>query len=153
MRHQTLDFGQRLVPAHVPARSHALHKIEPEFRVGRGILSRSACSTLLVTHVGQYCAPQLAFVEAKGQFSQITGKRVNVMVVLAGVLAKVIARQLARRPCPVEWMAEQVVSRDGCLKLLEEKSGIHDCLLVGYDSTLYGRAYRWASDGITAVVS
>jgi hypothetical protein len=52
------------------------------------------------------------------------------MVVVAGVLTQIVTRQLASRPRPVEWMAEQVVPGDRCLELLEELSGIHDCLLL-----------------------
>ena len=94
------------------------------------IFPRSTGCASLVTHVGQHRAPQLAFVQAKGKFRQIAGKRFHVMVVVAGILAQIVARQLTRRPCPVEWMAEQIVLCYHCIQLLEELCANHDGLLV-----------------------
>ena len=120
----------RQVPAHISSRSHAFGKIEPELGVRHGILARSTPSALLVAHVGQHGTPQLAFVQPQGQLGQIAGKCLDVMVVVAGILAQVVASQLSGGPRLIEWVAEQVVPGNRCLQLLEELSGIHDGLLA-----------------------
>ena len=53
-----------------------------------------------------------------------------MMVIMARVLAQGAAGQLARSPCLVEGMAEQIVLRDARFQLLKELSGIHSVLLI-----------------------
>lgn len=113
------------MPPQVAPRAHAFRKVEPEFGVGNGILPESARSSFLVAHVGQHGPPQLAFIQAKGEPSQVARERFHMMIVVARILAQILARQLTRRPRPVERMAQQVVARNRCFQLLKKRSAIH----------------------------
>jgi hypothetical protein len=59
------------------------------------------------------------------------------MVIVAGILAQIVARQFAGRPRFVKWMTQQIVLGDGCFHLLEELSGIHDGLRTSVMTDYY----------------
>ncbi len=85
--YQLPDLRHRHVPVHVSPCSHAFGKIEPKLRVGHGFLPRPARGAFLVAHVGQHRAPQLTLVQAKRKLGQVAGKRFDVVIVVAGILA------------------------------------------------------------------
>jgi hypothetical protein len=130
MPYQFPDLGYWQVQDNISSRSHALGKIEPKLGVGHGIHPRHIRGSFFVTHVGQHRSPQLTFVQPNREFSQVAGECFDVMVVLAGIFAEVLARQLTRRPRLVEWMAKQVVLGDRRFQLSEKLSAIHDGLLM-----------------------
>ncbi len=91
-----------------------------------GIFPGFSRGALFVHHVGQHGSPQFALVQTKCKLGQVARKCLHVVIVVPRILAQIFARQLARRPCPVEWMGQQIVSADRSLQSLEELGGIHD---------------------------
>ena len=105
--------------AQVAACSQAFGKIQPQLGVLR-IVSGPVVAAFLVGQIGEHGAPQFAFFETHAEFRQIGGEGVYMVVVIPRIVAKIVARQLARAPGPVKGMAKQIERRDARVQLLEK---------------------------------
>ena len=125
----------------VAARSHGFGKVEPQF----GVLGIRVVPAFLVGEVGQHSAAEFAFLETQAEFRQAGREGIYMMVVILGVVAEIVTRQLACAPGFVEGVAEQIEGRDAGIELLEEFLSGHLGLSFLVCSLIYGRAKRVAT--------
>src|SRR5215468_10024576 len=109
--------------------THALREIKPHLGVRLVCLARRILPALLIAHVRQNRTPQLTLIQPQGKRRQVRREGMHMLVVIEGVLAQVLARQLTRTPRFIKWMAKQVILRNALIKFLKK-------LLAGHGTSL-----------------
>src|SRR4051812_12262166 len=108
MLHESGNFFDGHAFANVIARSaHALRKIEPHLAVGTAL--RIAVKPFFVGEVLDHGPTKFAIAQAAVEGRKIRWKCSDVMIVVAGILAEIVARKFAFTPRLVERMTKQIV--------------------------------------------
>ena len=86
-------------------------------------MRRAVVQALFVGEVLQHQAAQLAVGQVRVQRAEVGRERRDVVPVLGGILAQVLARQFALRPRLVVGMLQQVVVLKAGIEGVEENGG------------------------------
>src|SRR4051812_26960616 len=88
----------------VTVRPHTLGEVEPHL-----VMWASALQSFFVGQVIKHGAAEFAFREASVERAEIGREGGDVMVILSGISAQIIARERAFAPGLIERMAKQIV--------------------------------------------
>src|SRR5215470_6581806 len=113
--HQLRDATGWVAAAGHTSCSECLRKLKPNL-VMRAVVP----AAFFVRQIGEHRLAKFAVVKPHRQFGEIGGERPHMVIVIRGVLADVLACQLAFAPCLVEGVGQKMVFRNSCVKLLKK---------------------------------
>src|SRR5579872_1243804 len=108
--------GRGLSPDLLTIGAHAIGEVEPQ--LGMRAPGAPVLTAFFIIQIGKHGAAQFRINGARKKLGKIVGKGRDMMVVVAGVFAKVLARQLTRAPRLVKRMTQQIVLGNTPLQFL-----------------------------------
>jgi hypothetical protein len=105
-------------------------------------LTEGILPALLIGHIRENRAAQLAFFQPDAKLSQVARERIHVRVIILSVSAQIVPGQLARRPGFIKGMTEQIILMNAFFQQREKCVRFHSHLGTLHYTGLGGRRTR-----------